>query len=448
MGVRKPAAGRLRLLLLVGIAAALGAALVGVRNFRRSQAVESVTAGRLLTPLCAAAVQAQCSKRIDCGQMDRAQREACIDELGAQCERSLGWKLRAGVVTVNEEPQEECIEAMNDATCNALKAVLGDDDADLFELTHRCEMNELLQPHSGPGSACSDSSDCIEDYCPKLSSECHRCRPFVPLGGACSPGALVCNPAVAACVGPLGHSTCQPIARLAVAAQSCRETADCATGLFCKTVSGQRVCALRSKTEDACVDEPGSCAEMEANCVAGRCQVRPFALRAGESCRTFTDCAPGLYCKGTHGGREGGRCVEQEAPGRACEALDFGACPVDAACYNGRCHKLRAAGQKCNSPIQCKAFLSCVPASTERGLEGDPTCRPYAMPGEACNQYLPCVASFCDPAAGKCVPLSPGGTSCTVPQQCDSHWCLPEHVCYAPCAADGAAPTGTNRSKP
>ena len=186
------------------------------------------------------------------------------------------------------------------------------------------------------------------------------------------------------------------------------------------------------------MDQPGSCAELEARCVAGLCQVRPFVLGAGEVCREFTDCAPGLYCKGTHGGRDGGRCARQEAPGEACEALDFGACPVDAACYNGRCHKLRAAGHQCNSPLQCKAFLSCVPASLDRGLEGGGSCQPFAASGQACNRYLPCVASFCDGKTGKCVPLSPGGQPCEVPQQCESHWCLPEHRCYAPCA--GAAP--------
>ena len=187
------------------------------------------------------------------------------------------------------------------------------------------------------------------------------------------------------------------------------------------------------------MDQPGACAELEASCVAGRCQVRPFVLRDGEACRAFTDCAAGHYCKGTHGGRDAGRCALQEAPGRSCEALDVGACPIDAACYNGRCHKLRSAGQPCNSPLQCKAFLSCVPASVERGLAGGAACAPHAALGQACNQYLPCIASFCDAQAGRCVPLSAGGQPCAVPQQCESRWCLPEHVCYAPCAEESAA---------
>ena len=446
LGSRTPASGWLQVCVPAAVVVVVALALVtfGIRRSTRPE--PSVTSsGRALTALCAAAVQAQCSKRIQCGQMDRAQLEACIDEIGAQCERAVGWKLRGGVVTVNSEPQEECIEAMGDASCNALKAVLGDDDAEVFELANRCEMNELLHPHSGLGRACGDPSDCIEGYCPKLAAECHRCRAFVPVGRACSAGEWECDPAIATCNGPIGGATCQRIAQRAAAGHSCRETEECADGLFCRTSGQGRACAARSKTGDACVDESGSCAELEARCVAGRCQVRPFVLRAGEACREFTDCAAGLYCKGTHGGRDGGRCARQEGPDGACEALDFGACPVDAACYNGRCHRLRTSGQRCNSPLQCKAFLSCVPSLIERGMEGDAKCSPYAVIGESCNRYLPCVASFCDPASGKCVPLAPGGQRCEVPQQCESHRCLAEHVCYAPCAVN--APPSTKAVK-
>jgi hypothetical protein len=371
--------------------------------------------------------------------MDRAQLASCVEELGAGCERDVGWKIRIGVVAVGAEPQEECIEGLAAANCNALKALLGDDDADLFELTTQCEMAELLQPRSALGGACGDTSDCTEGQCPSLAPVCHRCSPFVPMGGPCSPGVLVCDPARALCApSAQGGATCQPIVPHAREGQSCGDSASCAAGLYCRDTGGQRICAFQAKTGEACVDQPGACAELEASCVAGKCLVRPFSLGAAQPCRQFTDCAPGLYCKGTQGGRQGGACAPQGKPGEACEALDFGACPADASCYNDRCHKLRSRGQTCNSPQQCKAFLSCVPASGGGGLTSGATCAPYARVGEACNPYVPCIASFCDATGGKCVPLGEAGAPCKVAQQCESNWCMPNGACYAPCPREAA----------
>ena len=273
-----------------GCAVSLGLALFAIRG----RAPPLVTAsGRQLTALCAAAVQAQCDKRIECGQMDRARLPSCVDEIGAQCERSLGWKIRSGVVAIGAEPQEECIEALKAASCNALKAMLGDDDADLFELTNRCEMAEMLQPRSALGGACGDTSDCTEGHCPGLAPVCHRCSAFVPVGAPCTPGVLVCDPARALCASSaLGGSTCQSVAPRALAGQPCGDGAPCAAGLFCRSTGGQRTCAAQTKTGETCVDEPGVCAELEASCVAGKCLVRPFSLGAGARCRQF-QCPPG-----------------------------------------------------------------------------------------------------------------------------------------------------------
>jgi hypothetical protein len=155
----------------IAVAASCVAIALGFSIFEiRARARPLVTAsGRHLTALCAAAVQAHCNKRIECGQMDRAQLASCVEELGAGCERDVGWKIRIGVVAVGAEPQEECIEGLAAANCNALKALLGDDDADLFELTTQCEMAELLQPRSALGGACGDTSDCTEGQCPSLA---------------------------------------------------------------------------------------------------------------------------------------------------------------------------------------------------------------------------------------------------------------------------------------
>jgi hypothetical protein len=393
--------------------AAAALALLAVRRATRVPRLEPlVTAsGRPLTPLCAATVQAHCNKRVECGQMDRRELASCIDDLGAGCERSLGWKLRAGVLAAGGEAEEECVEAMAAAGCNALQALLGEDELQLFEITDRCEMAELLKPRSGLGQPCAESSDCTSGFCPGLAPTCHRCTPFAALQQACSPGLIECDPKSATCApAPGGGFVCAPLVR--------------------GTAAGKR-----AKTGEACADEPGACAESEARCVAGKCLLRPFILREGAECGDFTDCRDSLYCKGAVGGAAKGRCTPQSAVGGPCEALDFGACAADAACNNGRCRRLRSAGERCAGPYQCKAFLACVPLSMEKGFLGGATCLPNPTVGQPCNRHQPCVASFCDAASSRCLPLAPGGAACRVSQQCDSGWCAPAGVCYAPCAS-------------
>ncbi len=400
----------------LALACALLAAAPALFWLRARQPKPLVTAsGRTLTAFCGAAVRSLCLKRIECGQTDRSQLEVCLDDLGAECERSLGWKLRAGVLSSpGGEPQEECLEGIEAASCNALQLMLADDEPNLFEITNRCELAELFQPRSGLGDPCAESTDCTAGYCPGLAPECHRCRAYQTEGQSCQAGLLVCDPARARCdAGPDGTGRC---ARNA-------EGGGCSEG-------GGRSCAPRIKTGEACTGQGVECAEPEATCVAGRCQVRPYTLREGEACRDFSDCKAGLYCKDARGGA--GRCFPQAALGEPCATLDFGACSADAACVNNRCRRLRSAGEKCAGPFLCKGFLSCVPSSPEKGHAGGGTCVPDAVVGQPCNRSLSCAASFCE--AGRCVPLGSGGQPCRVSEQCDSHWCV-GGACYAPCPA-------------
>lgn len=450
-------------------AAALGTLAVAALVHLREPRVEPVvtSSGLALTPLCGAAVRSQCGKRVECGRMDRGQLDACLEEIGADCERSLGWKLRAGVVSTGGEPQHECLEALDDASCNALAFMLADDEPDLFEMTGRCEMAEMLQPHSGLGDPCAESADCTSGYCPGLAPECHRCRAFVAEGQPCKPGLLDCDPAKARCVpGPGGAGLCDPLSADGIACSlsvecrsracrqaatsagrvcapapagtACAEARDCASGSYCRIDAGRGVCAPSAKNGDACTGEPGACAEREAGCVGGRCQVRPFALPKGEACRDFSDCKPGLFCKGARGGAGTGRCTPQAAAGASCAALDFGGCSADSTCLGNRCQKLRGAGEKCSGPYQCKNFLSCVPTSPTQDFAAGAVCAPDSVVGQPCGRSLRCTGSYCDAGAGKCVPLAVGGRSCKVSEECESRWCIGDDAgggtCYAPCA--------------
>jgi hypothetical protein len=406
------------------VAAVLIAAAALRARFAIPRVAPLVTAsGRTLTGFCAAAVQLHCQKRIECGQMRRGQLAACIEDVGAECERALGWKLRARVLTVADEPQEECLEALADASCGALQLLLGDDEPGLLELTNRCELGELFVPRSGIGGACAETSDCTAGFCPGLAQQCHRCRPFVAVGGACQPGVDECDPARAWC----RDGRCQPLTLAATGAR-CAATDECSAGLYCRHDGG--VCTPRVATGAPCGDERDVCAEAEARCVAGRCRVRPFLLGSGAACREFGECKDGLYCRGTQGGTVVGRCARQGGAGDRCDRLDFGACRADAGCFGDRCRRLGAAGERCSGPTQCSAFVSCVPDVLERGFAGGAHCVADAAVGQACHLYLPCVASGCD--GGRCVALLPGGASCRSSEQCDSHWCA-GGVCYSPC---------------
>ncbi len=450
----------------IGVAVATFA-LVRAR-LKRPRVEPLVTAsGRSLTGFCAAAVQLHCDKRLECGQMDPPQRAACLDEVGAECERTVGWKLRAGVVTAGGEPEEECFEAMGEAGCNALQFLLGDDEPSLFEITDRCEIGEMFRPQSALGGPCAETSDCRAGFCPGLAPECHRCRPYVADGGPCVPGELACDPATSVCArADDGGMRCQQLlndgARCgdphqcrsgvcrrgagAVApgecvsgatGTNCTDASDCSVDLYCRLEAGRRSCAPRVKTFEPCSEAERVCAEAEARCVGGHCRVRPHTLGAGDGCREFSDCKDGLYCQGSRGGASSGRCARQGGLLDACEPLDYGACRTGSTCGSGRCRRLRSAGEKCWGNHQCKAFLSCVPTSLERGLAGGGACVADSAVGERCNQYLRCVVGYCDPGSGRCLALAGGGAPCGSSQQCDSQWCVGQPgaaVCYAPCA--------------
>ncbi|MDB4968853.1 MAG: uncharacterized protein JWN44_4542 [Myxococcales bacterium] len=449
---------------MVGLAVLLSAAISGWRLSHPRIAPLTTVSGRRLTGFCAAAVQLHCDKRIECGQMERAQRAACIDEMGAECERAFGWKLTAGVVTVDSEPQEECLEGMHEAGCNALAFMLGDDEPGLFEITDRCELAELFHARSGLGGPCAETSDCTTGFCPGLAPECHRCREYASVGAACRPGEMECDPTRAFCSGAGAAMVCRPLGAdgascananecrsgrcransdgtrscaAGAAGASCGDASDCATGFYCRAESGRRVCAPRVKTGDPCVDEPLVCAEAEASCVGAHCRVRPFSSSRNAECRELSDCKNGLYCEGTAGGTRKGRCVPQVADGGACERLDFGACRIDSRCLAGHCRRLAAVGERCGGPYQCTAFVSCVPRVGDHGPgEAVGTCVRNATVGQMCNPYLSCVASFCDATTSRCVALKAGSARCQLSTECESQWCIPGAlVCYSPCAA-------------
>jgi hypothetical protein len=357
----------------LAVAAVAAAVVLGLRWRSQSQ------------PLCVRASEIFCDKLEGCGGLDPRQRRACVEHHARDCETDLGWKVRRGVLVLDAEAEEECLEALGDAQCNQVAFVMGDDEQDVFELTDRCEMEELLRPDAGLGAPCGLPSDCKEGSCPYAEPGCHVCRPFVGLGAPCSIGGDACDPKVAQCEGG-----------------RCVSPLDAGSA------------PVRVKAGEACTAE-SVCAEPEARCVGGRCLVRPFVIAEGQACADFTDCQVGLYCRS-------GVCAPQAPVGGECAAKDYGSCRADARCVEGRCVPLGREGQACAGPFQCKAELDCVPDSSDAGYAAGAHCLSPAELGEGCGPYRSCHRGFC--RDGRCTPWLAGGEACTADSQCASEGCI------------------------
>ncbi len=406
-----------------------------------------------MAPLCVKAAQIFCEKLEQCGGLAAAQSQACIERHARDCEADLGWRLRKGVRLLDEEAQEECIEGLHDANCGAVMSVLGDDDQDIFELTDRCELDEL-RPNSRLDDACALPSDCKEGSCPYSELGCHTCRAFASIGATCTLGGDACDPTRAYCnLGDAGGhcaglktngAACERgeecaggICRNADAggrqcsatadAIDCRESRDCATTSYCRHGADGSRCSPRVKTGEKCSPDAreNSCLDAEARCVGSRCVVRPFSEPQGAPCHDLSDCRSGLYCRNSDGAEGNGLCAPQLRAGEACRPVDYGACILSTRCVGGSCLALGAEGASCAGPYQCLAELECIPNSADAGFSGGATCERPQETGRACGPFRSCRTGFCrmSGAVGVCVAKSRAGALCETREECASDRC-------------------------
>lgn len=162
----------------------------------------------------------------------------------------------------------------------------------------------------------------------------------------------------------------------------CRSSLECRDGLHCRGAAPARggVCSPPSPAGGACetpadnlmtltrMSEAGfrhpAC---EGVCVKGRC-LAPIA--AGGSCRSSSQCRPGLHCIA-------GRCQDQPLP-RVGESCAGGtACGTGSYCEAGSCAALKGSGEPCRLPFECRAGQCVKAGGAAAGACADP-CAPFA----------------------------------------------------------------------
>jgi hypothetical protein len=421
-------------------------------------------------PLCVSAAEVFCERLESCGVLAPAQQGECVRHHAHACDDDIGWRIRTGALSLDDEAQEECLESLKGAHCNAVAFVYADDEQDIFELTTRCEMEEMLQPRSPPGGACAASSDCTRGYCPSAQTGCRTCRDFAAEGAGCQAGIIECEPGKASCRSADGGSRCLA---LSASGQTCASGADCADGVcresgggrvcgaiadgesctrhadcsarsYCGGDAGSRRCVARVANGAACrrLEDTNVCAEAEAACVQGRCAVRPFDVPDGELCRSFTDCRPGSYCRWKAAAGDEGACARQWPLNGPCRPFDVQSCRPDMRCINGLCRPLAAEGESCPAPFSCKAELECVPDSADGGFPAGAHCRALGRPGEPCAAHRSCASGLFCSSDGRCAALGPAGAPCRSGDECASGQCVSGSDaathCGAPC---GSAPS-------
>jgi hypothetical protein len=400
----------------------------------------------------------------------RAQEGECVRHHARACDDDIGWRIRAGAVSLDDEAREECLQSLKGAHCNAVAFVYADDEQDLFELTTRCEMEEMLRPHSPPGGACGASSDCTRGYCPSAEAGCRTCREFAAEGAACLAGSVECEPDKSSCRAVDGGTRCQA---LIVAGKDCVSGADCAEGVcresnegrvcgaiadgdacsghsdcssrsYCGGTAGQRRCVARVATGGVCtrLEDTNVCADAEAACVQRHCAVRPFDVPDGQPCRSFTDCRPGSYCRWKAAAGDEGACARQWPLNGPCRPFDVQSCRPDMRCVNGLCRPLAVEGEGCPAPFTCKAELECVPDSTDGGFPAGAHCRALGHVGEACAAAHSCASGLFCASDGGCVEFGSTGAPCRSGDECASGQCVPDFNSAGHCGAlCGSAPS-------
>jgi hypothetical protein len=147
----------------------------------------------------------------------------------------------------------------------------------------------------------------------------------------------------------------------------CRSSLDCKDGLFCRGASPTTVgvCAVPGAAGATCggptdtlatylgqVDYETRHPECDGFCRGGQCTEY---IAVGGACSSDKQCAPGTHCAS-------GRCVDGPLPtiGEACSGS---ACADDAVCVGGKCVALKAAGEPCTSPFECRAVCLIRPGA-------------------------------------------------------------------------------------
>ncbi len=151
----------------------------------------------------------------------------------------------------------------------------------------------------------------------------------------------------------------------------CRSSLECKSGLGCTGVGPTQagVCSEPAPAGAACgasVDTLAAYTRQSAEvghpacagfCARGICKA--FVAK-GQACKGDAQCGPGTHCAGS-------LCVAGPPPkvGEPCQS----SCAAGAFCAAGKCVALKATGEACSSPFECRAACN-KPAGVEAGICG------------------------------------------------------------------------------
>ena len=136
----------------------------------------------------------------------------------------------------------------------------------------------------------------------------------------------------------------------------------------------------------------------------GEC--RPLA-GLGEACGgdTGVTCGDEAFCRD-------GQCVAKRKNGEACTDMDR--CPLSSICLDGVCTppQFVGEGEDCDQTHRCQYTTACA---------SNGKCVKLAALGQSCESDAWCDSGYCE--AGTCVALKSAGDSCDRPEQCPSAVC-------------------------
>jgi len=371
-------------------------------------------------------VEAQCDRKVRCGEIGASERAACLADpndaksmgYGAAWFREQADAIASGRLRFDPTKLADCLAAVR-APCSA-------------EPSATCK--RLLAPGVKPGGACTRWDECIDGHCSAQLGCTGHCVAHKHLGDKCSSSGNdgLCGDDTFCDRGRygLGEAVCK--AKLATGAK-CRAWDSCHEGqcIGYMTVREEPgapeeerlgTCTLPGAAGAACrTDYARDCAEgFACDWETKKCNAR---VAKGSACRSPESCADGLACAGLEAMWDPHTAVWRVGtPGTCIPTLDLGAhcdvlanaiatgCPRTSTCdaKSGTCVHESLAGNACHPNGGCRGNLYCEPKTL--------TCAPELPFGAACKPPAeggddPCSLGKCDPKRRVCVPLQACGKS-------------------------------------
>jgi hypothetical protein len=263
---------------------------------------------------------------------------------------------RPEVATFHRPTAMDCLDSLDEPSCNLLGGVLEFDNASACA--------RVFQGTLAPGESCLTTAECREGFCLEMDGCGGVCEAWIEEGGSCAddrrdgcaPG-LTCRSS---------DDTCQP---LVSEDDPCSRSSECGALLWC------------DNSANSCQPLPGS----------------------GHACQTslgFDPCQAGLLCVSS---------TCQVPPGENEPCLN-GRCGTGLRCLDDTCEPIAGPGQPCDTDDQCPSGgepLFVCPAGT---------CEPAPVLGEPCNPLRPCLLGAC--VEDTCQELT-AGDSCMEDRECE-----------------------------